>query len=416
MIGLTGIAARSAWNRRFALSLVILCIALSTLLLLSIERVRKDSRAHFAASVSGTDLIVGPRAGSLQLLLYSVFRIGSPANNISATSVEELRRHPAVAWVVPISLGDSHRGFPVVATTQEYFMHFRYGEGQQLALREGRPFASGLEAVLGDEVARRAGYGPGDRIVLAHGDGALAENDHADKPFVVAGVLERTGTPVDRSVHISLTSMEALHRDWAAGMPLPGATSAGEQAATPRSVTAALVGLKNRSAVFAVQRWVADYRTEPLHALLPGVALDELWTIVDIAEAGLVAMGALVSVVGIAGMVAVILAGLNERRRELAILRSVGAGPRQILALLALEGAIVNACGVLIGLAAYFVATALLSGWFQSRFGIRLRLEPPSTEEWGVIAALLGAGGLASLLPALRAYRLSLADGLSPRI
>ena len=417
MIGLAGIAARSALNRRFALSLVILCIALSTFLLLSIERVRQDSRAHFTASVSGTDLIVGPRTGSLQLLLYSVFRIGSPANNISSASVEELRRHPAVAWVVPISLGDSHRGFPVVATTDDYFTRFRYGEGQQLVIREGRPFGSGVEAVLGQEVARRAGYRPGDRIVLAHGDGALAENDHADKPFVVVGILERTGTPVDRSVHISLTSMEALHRDWVAGSPLPGVGSpSGEQVAMPRSVTAVLVGLKNRSAVFAVQRWVADYRTEPLQALLPGVALDELWSIVDIAEAGLVAMAALVSVVGIAGMVAVILAGLNERRRELAILRAVGAGPRQVLALLALEGAMVTACGVVLGAAAYMAATALLSEWFQSRFGIRLRVEAPSTEEWIVIAALLGAGWIASLLPAIRAYRLSLADGLSPRI
>src|SRR5688500_11877917 len=207
--------------------------------------------------------------------------------------------------------------------------------------------------------------------------------------------------------------MEALHRDWIAGSPVPGAgLPSGEQVAT-RSVTAALVGLKNRSAVFAVQRWVADYRPEPLQALLPGIALDELWSIVDVAEAGLVAMAALVSVVGIAGMVAVILAGLNERRRELAILRAVGAGPRQVLALLALEGAMVTACGVVLGAAAHIAATALLSGWFQSRFGIRLRVEAPSTEEWIVIAALLGAGWLASLLPAIRAYRLSLADGLS---
>ena len=128
--------------------------------------------------------------------------------------------------MVPISLGDSHRGFPVVATTGDYFTHFRYGEGQQLVIREGRPFGSGLEAVLGAEVARRAGYRPGDRIVLAHGDGALAENDHADKPFMVVGILERTGTPVDRSVHIGLESMEALHRDWVGGRAAAGAGAA----------------------------------------------------------------------------------------------------------------------------------------------------------------------------------------------
>ncbi len=417
MTSLVSIAARSAWTRRFALSLVMLCIALSTFLLLGMERVRQDTRAHFAESVSGTDVIVGPRTGSMQLLLYSVFRIGSPANNIGWESLEALRKHPAVAWIVPLSLGDSHHGFPVIATSVEYFTRFRYGDARTLDVREGRAFAAGREAVLGAEVARRAGYRLGDRIVLAHGDGALAENDHADQPFTVVGIFARTGTPVDRSVHISLEAMDALHREVGSAMA-PGIAAppaAGDASTLPQSVTAALVGLKSRAAVFAVQRWVADYSREPLQAILPGVALDELWGIVGIAEAGLVAMGALVSIVGIAGMVAVILAGLDQRRRELAILRAVGAGPRHVLALLALEGGLVTLCGVALGALACTLATPLLSAWFQSEFGIRLRFQAPSTGEGTVIVAMLCAGALASLLPALRAYRLSLIDGLSPR-
>jgi putative ABC transport system permease protein len=412
-----GMAARSAWNRRFSLALVVVSIALSTFLLLGMERVRKDMRTHFAAAVSGTDLIVGARSGSVQLLLYSVFRIGAASNNIRWSSAEALARHPQVAWTVPISLGDSHRGFAVVGTSADYFRHFRYGDRAALALAEGRPFAQRFEAVLGADVAGQLRYKPGERIVLAHGDGALEENDHAANPVVVVGVLARTGTPVDRSVHIDLETMDALHEapaGFGAAADPPPAPS--QVRGSTRTITALLVGLKSRAAVFSLQRWVADFRAEPLQAVLPGVALDELWTLVGIAEKSLLAMGAMVFVVGLAGMVAVILAGLDERRRELAILRAVGAAPRHVMALLALEAALITFGGVVLGVIATYGATVLLAGWAQSQFGVALRLEPPAAGEWTVVAAMLAAGLVAGLLPGLRAYRLSLADGLSPRI
>jgi putative ABC transport system permease protein len=355
----------------------------------------------------------------VQLLLYAVFRIGNATNNIRWTSAEAIGQFRGVAWVVPLSLGDSHRGFAVLGTTPAYFEHFRYGAKQQLSWAQGKPFAQLYDAVLGAEVARRLGYTLGQRIVLSHGDGALAANDHADKPFTVVGILAPTGTPVDRTVHIALQGIEAMHLDWQAGVPLPGQTISAEQAAqadlTPRSITAALVGLKSRAAVFSVQREVAAFRAEPLLAILPGVALDELWDVVGLGERGLQAMSALVAAVSLAGLVAVILAGLNERRRELAILRAVGAGPRQMLALLAAEGLLVTGAGVVLGALAAWGAVALAGPWVQSRFGIGLQLVTPGAAEWQLMAAVLAGGLLASLVPGWRAYRLSLADGLSPR-
>jgi putative ABC transport system permease protein len=249
---------------------VVLSIALSTFLLLGIERIRTDVRDNFSQSVSGTDLIVGARTGSVQLLLYSVFRIGSATNNIGWSSVQAIDRHPAVAWTVPLSLGDSHRGFPVVGTSTAYFERFRYGDKQPLQLAQGAAFSGVFEAVIGAEVSRRLGYKLGDRIVLSHGDGAMAANDHADKPFAVVGILQPTGTPVDRSLHISLESMEAIHLDWIAGTPLPGmavpADQVGRHDLSPKRVTAALVGLKSRAAVFSVQRTIAESDAEPLRA------------------------------------------------------------------------------------------------------------------------------------------------------
>ncbi|WP_043818688.1 ABC transporter permease, partial [Rubrivivax gelatinosus] len=338
MTPLVGLAARSAWARRGTLVLVALSIALSTALLLTLERLREDVRASFSQAVSGTDLVVGARTGPVQLMLYAVFRLGGATNDISMASVDAIARHPAVAWVVPIALGDSHRGFPVVGTSTGYFEHFRYGDGQALALAQGRAFSGTLdglyEAVLGAEVASRLGYRVGQRIVLAHGAGGELGAEHADKPFTVVGILAPTGTPVDRSVHVGLPAIEAIHLDWAGGAPMPGVTIAADQARkfdlAPKRATAAFVGLKNRVAVFRVQRWVADYEAEPLLAVLPGVALDELWEVVGVGERSLLAVSALVAVVSLAGLVAVVLAGLAERRRELAVLRAVGAGPRHV--------------------------------------------------------------------------------------
>ncbi|QNK65668.1 ABC transporter permease [Variovorax sp. PAMC26660] len=420
MRALFSIAWRSAWNRRFTLALTVFSIALSTFLLLGVERIRTELRENFASSVSGTDLIVGARTGSTQLLLYSVFRIGAATNNISWKSVQALTEHPGVDWVVPLSLGDSHRGFAVLATSPEYFTRFRYGDKQLLKMREGKPFSELFDAVVGAEVADKLGYHVGQKITLAHGSGELNVAEHADKPFTVVGVLARTGTPVDRTVHIGLAAMEAIHLEWVGGAPMPGVHIPAEQVRkfdlTPKSVTAALVGLKNRAAVFGVQRWISTYTGEPLMAILPGVALDELWSVIGIGENALLLMSALVALVSLAGLVSVVMAGLNERRRELAVLRAVGAGLRHVLALLALEGAMVTVLGVLFGLVMAVLGIALLSPWLQAQFGLTLSLSEPTLNEWLLMASLLVAGWLASLLPGIRAYRLSLADGLSPRI
>ncbi|MFT4171570.1 MAG: ABC transporter permease [Rhodocyclaceae bacterium] len=411
----------SAWNRRGTLALIVGAVAVSTALLLGVERIRHDLRAGFAQSVSGTDLIVGARGSPLELLLYAVFHLGGATRNIGWDSVQRLAADPRVAWTLPLSLGDSHRGYPVLATPlPDYLTHFRYGAGRSLRLVQGQAGAGVFDAVIGAEVARALGYGVGDRMVLAHGAGLQNLPQHADKPFVVRGILAATGTPVDRTVHINLAGMEAIHLDWQAGLPLPGvhipASAVNKFDLTPTSVTAVLVGLKLRGRVFAVQRDVNDDPHEPLMAILPGVALDSLWSVVGVGARALMAISALVALVGLAGLCAVILAGLGERRRELAILRSVGAHPREIAALLLCEGACVMllgiGAGVLLLAAAVHGAGPALTTWT----GVTLEAYWPAANEWTLLGAMLGAGVLASAWPAWRAYRLSLMDGLTPNV
>ncbi|WP_454731290.1 MULTISPECIES: ABC transporter permease [Cupriavidus] len=418
---LLGLAARSAWNRRYNLLLMVLAIALSTALLLGVERIRHQVRAGFSQSVSGTDLVVGARSSPTQLILYTVFRLGGATNNMGWDSALRIARHPLVAWTIPISLGDSHRGFPVLATSQDYFRHFRYGDRRPLVLAQGQPFQGLFDAVLGAEVARRLNYRLGDRIVLSHGDatGPMAgQLQHADKPFVVTGILAPTGTPVDRTVHIGLEAMEAIHLDWQAGTPIPGLSIppglVRKFDLTPKSITGVLVGLKLRSRVFALQREIADDPHEPLMAVLPGVALDDLWDIVSIGEKGLLLMSALVVAVGLAGLVSSILAALGERRRELAILRAVGARPLDLMMLLAAEGLVLMLAGTLAGYLLLTVLSVAVAPWLEASLGLALPVAWPQASELPLLAAIVATGAAASLLPGWRAYRLSLADGLTP--
>jgi len=368
------LAAKSAWNRRYTLGLMLLAIALSSAMLLGIERVRHEVRDGFTQSVSGTDLVVGARTSPVQLMLYAIFRIGGATNNMGWDSALKLAKNPAVAWTIPLSLGDSHRGFPVLATNFDYFRHFHYGDGQALQMAEGREFADVFETVIGAEVAQRLHYRVGDHIVLSHGMGSMHLTDHADKPFVITGILARTGTPVDRTVHIGLDAMEAIHLDWEGGAPMPGLTIKAAQVKkfnlTPKTITAVLVGLKNRAAVFGVQRDIGDDSSEPLMAVLPGVALDELWQVVGVGENALLVVSGMVVIVGLAGLVSAILASLGERRRELAVLRSVGARPFDIFLLLALEGLAVMLAGVILGVILLTLALLALGPFLSAQFGV----------------------------------------------
>jgi len=414
---LVSLAGKSAWNRKNTLVLVMLSIALSTTLLIGLERIRSQMRESFIQTVSGTDLVIGARGSDLQLLLYAVFHMGGVHNNMGWDSVGRLAAKNDVAWAVPISLGDSHRGFPVVATTGEFFTRYRYQQDKELRFVQGAPFAGLFDVVLGARAAQKTGYVLGEKLTLSHGSGRAGLAEHADKPFSVTGLLAPTGTPIDNSLYISLQAMEAIHLDWQGGATIPGFHIQPGQVTkfdlTPKSVTALLVGLKNRARVFAVQRAINSDKEEALMGVMPGVALDQLWAMLSLGESALLLISGLVTATGLAGLVSVILAGLGERRRELAILRSAGASPWDILAVLSLESLWLMVTGVLTGLALLGVLIAGLGSGLAESYGLGLSLSPPERGEWLLLGGIMAVGFLAGLIPALRAYRMSLTDGLS---
>ncbi len=413
------LALQSLRNRWLTALLTVLAIAVSVILLLGVEKVRTGAKTSFANTVSGTDLIIGARSGGIQLLLYSVFRIGNATNNMSWRAYEDIRRRPEVAWMIPMSLGDSHRGFRVLGTTEEYFSRYKYRRGTPLRFAAGQAFEDLFDAVIGADVARELGYEVGQSMVVAHGVGRIGFAEHDDKPFRVAGILAKTGTPVDRTVHVSLAAIEAIHIDWQGGQQREGsrvtADDVRKMKLKPKAVTAALVGLKSKLATFKLQRYVNTYRSEPLSAILPGITLYELWGLVGTAETALLAVSVMVVVTAILGMITMILATLNERRREIAILRSVGAGPRTVIGLLVSEAGLLTFAGVVLGVVVTYLLLFLLRPAIDAAYGLYLDIAPPSAGELAVLGLIVVGGVLAGLVPALRAYQYSLADGMIVR-
>lgn len=410
----------SLWNRRITATLTVLGIALSVAMLVGVEKVRRDARETFVNTISGTDLIVGARSGAVQLLLYSVFRIGDATNNVSWESYQDLKQLPGVDWTVPLSLGDAHRGFRVLGTTRAFFEHYRHGAREPLRFAQGAAFEDVFDAVLGAEVAKRLGYVPGDSIVVAHGGGRLELVAHDDKPFRVVGVLERTGTPVDRTVHVSLEGIEAMHVDWSSGVRLPGQGISAQRARsmdlTPGAVTAVLVGLESKMAIFRVMRAVNEYREEPLLAIIPGVALQELWDLVGVAEKALRIVSITVVAAGLLGMLTMILSSLETRRREIAVLRSVGARPAHVFGLFMCEAGLLTLTGTVLGMVGLYTAIVAVQAFAAREFGLHLPVTAPQGADILLLLVIVVAGIVIGAVPAARAYRLSLADGLSIRI
>jgi len=415
------LALKSLWNRRTTALLTISAIAVSVALLLGVQKLRTAAREGFANTVSGVDLIVGARSGPLNLLLYSVFRVGDATANVSWASYQKIARHPDVAWTIPISLGDSHRGFRVMGTDHSYFEHYRFGGTRELRFESGGPFHDLYDAVLGADVARTLGYRLGDSIVIAHGVGNVSFAEHKDKPFRIAGILAPTGTPVDRTVHVSLEAITAIHIDWQSGMQAPegfrvSADEARLRDLTPDSITAFLVGMRSRVMTFTMQRAINDYRQEPLLAILPGVALSQLWELVGIADTALMVIAAFVVLAGLLGMLTAILTSLNERRREMAVLRAVGARPRHIFALLVAEAGLLASVGVAAGVCLTYLLLLAGRPLLERRFGIFVGVSGLSALDLEVLGTVVLAALLMGVLPALRAYRNTLSDGLQIRV
>ena len=408
----------SLYARLLTVSMTVFAISLSLMLYLSVEKLRSSAYTSFTNTISQTDLIVGSRTSSIQLLLYSVFRVGNATNNITWESYEDIVSRDEIAWSVPISLGDSHKGFRVMGTNLEFFERYKYRSGQSLEIEEGNYFDDLYDVVLGYGVAEKLGYKLDIPLIVSHG--LQSFTDHDDQPFRVSGILAKTGTPVDNTVIVSLEAIEAIHVDWSSGTKIQGQETPVDQIRkmdlSPKNITAALVGVNSKLQVFKLQRWINEYPEEALSSILPGVALQELWRIVGIVENLLLGISIVVIFTTLIGMTAIVFSSLNERRREMAIWRAMGASPSIIIGLLMIEAFVIAVLSAIVSTILLFVLLYLLQPWIDSTYGILVNIEMLSLEDILIFVYFILAAMLVSLVPAIRAYWFSINDGMTIKI
>ena len=414
------LAFRSLMARRLTALLTIISIATAVFLFGAVENIRKGAKASFERTLTDTDLIVGARSSGINLTLYTVFQIGDATNNITYETYKDVAARPDVAWTVPISLGDSHRGYRVIGTTPDYFEYYKYADSRSLQFRQGVIFDDLFDIVLGAQVAHDLNYSLGTSLTLSHGVAAKSFTEHDDKPFTVSGILAPTGTPVDRSVFVSLPAIEAIHMGWQSGTPTPLSKLATpdrlrQMDIQPKEITAFLLGAKSRPRTLSIQRALNTYKAEPLQAVIPGIALGQLWNMMSVVERALLIVSSFVIGVGLIGILTSILTSLGERRREMAILRSVGARPRHILGLLVSEAALLALIGAILGLAVLYGASWALQPLLEERFNIGAINLAPSMFDVYVVGGLTLIAALLGLIPAFIALRRSLSDGLTIR-
>jgi putative ABC transport system permease protein len=419
---LLSLAYRSLKNRRLTSILTLLSLSLSVSLWVGIEHLRNGARESFSNTISQTDLIVGARGASLQLLLYTVFHMGTPTANVTYESYEKFKNHRAALWTIPISLGDSHRGFRVVGTNKDFYHHYRFRQDRQIEFAEGRAPDDVFEVALGSEVATRLGYGMGKRIVVTHGiSNTSGIMDHDDKPFTVAGILKPTRTPIDRALFVTLEGIEAMHMDWKEGAPpLKGQeTPVGQikkEGIKIAQITAFFLRTKSRVQTLGLQREITTFPEEPLMAVIPGVALSELWAGIGYGEQVLKVVALFVVIVGLLGMLMSLYTSLNERRREIAILRALGVGPANVISLLVFESGLLTFVGTFLGVGVVYASVMLLSPIVEQHFGLYVPLKPLTLTEVYYLAYVILGGIVIGLIPAWKAYRNALSDGLSVRL
>lgn len=407
---------KSLASRKFISCLCILSISLSLALFLLVEKLRNGVEEGFTNTISNADLIVGAKSGPLQLLLYTVFHMGSPTSNIRYSSYLELKSHPVVDWTIPISLGDSYKGYRVVATDSNFPKHYQFHGDKHVQVKEGKWGEEIFDVVLGANVAKQLGHKLGDSVILSHGISKGAVLKHEESPFQITGILSPTGTPVDKSVFITLYGMEAMHLGWEKGVPNYD-ESINYQQLTKSSlkieqITSFILRTQNRFALLHFNRMVGEYEKEPLMGIIPAMTLTELWGLLDQLEKAFRGISMFVILIGFLSVLISLYMSLNERQREMAILRSIGVSAPKITTLLLMEATFLSLLGGVGGFILQYALLIIINPFLESLYSISIPLLVPDRYEFLVVGTCVVLGSLSGLLPAIKAYRTSLNNGL----
>lgn len=397
---------KSILNRKTAFVLSVLSIAISVVLLLGIDRLVKGSKNHFLNTINGTDLIVAAPNGSLDILLNLVFHIGDGLKAIDYGTYKDIANLDEVAWSVPLALGDSFKGYDIVSTNNDYFKHYKFSTGKNLEFDKGGYFKEFYDVVIGYNVAKKYHLRYADTIHISHSN---THEEHKHREFRIGGILKYSGTPNDDLVFMQLKTDAAIHVEWQSGHFVDMEISNEKLSKLniePKHLSGIMIGLKNSAQTLEMQDRINKYKWAHLTAVIPAQAMSKLYRILASFQDVLMFISSIVFVAAMFTMLTAMFATLNERRREIAILRSLGASANIIFGLFATESFIVVLSGIVLG-------NILLIGaifYFKATMSISLL---PNLYELSLLVIMVVIALIASLIPALMSYKHSLRDGLT---
>lgn len=409
-MGILKIVFKNIKQRSLASLLTIFSIMLGVALVTSIILLRKESEDAFNQTATGYELIVGPKGSSLQLTLNTVYQIGVPLGNMPFRVYELLKNDKRVKLAIPYVSGDNFKNFRLIGTVPEIFTEFEYHKGKKYNISSGKFFENDFEAVIGSETSLRTGLKIGDTFTGSHGvDSYEGAETHDEFRFKVTGILEKTFSPVDRLIFVSMNSVWKLHNHEMENDTASASTN-------HNTITSILLKLKNPVYFDLVRRQINDDRYEGIsaQAILPVFEIKQLFDIIGNINSILLVIAYLVIFVSAISVLVSLYNSMNERRREIAIMRSLGASRFTILKIIVMEGVIISLCGSLSGLLLGHSVLIILKNKISDLAGIQITGTTFSITELYIFAGTVLLGMIASLLPALKAYKTDVAENLNP--
>lgn len=390
--------------RQHALSTAVtaFCVALAGGLLMSVWSIQEQSEATFTGANAGFDAVLGARGSKLQLVLNAIFNLEASPGNLAWSDFLDIQRNPDVELAVPIAVGDNYHGFRLVGTTLDLFEKSEYAPGKQYALQPGGDWfdPKRKEAVVGDFVARKMNLRVGDAFHPFHGLIFDEKNQHSDT-YVVVGVLKPSNTPADQVIWIPLEGLQKM---------------SGHDPTLATEISAVLVKLKADSALAGFQMDLMYNRqgNRLTFAWPIGAVMAELFDKIGWFNRVLTLVSYLVAIVAAASILASIYNSMNERRREIAILRALGARRTTVFTCILLEAASISILGMLAGFAFYGIIFTIVAGIIRAQTGVVLDPLKFNLVMLWAPASLIALGALAGVVPAIKAYRTDVAENLVP--
>lgn len=400
---------KSILNRKTAFLLSVFSVAISVVLLLGIERIVKSGKTHFLNTINETDMIVGASNGSIDILLNLIFHIGDGLSEMEYSSYEEISKFDEVEWSVPLSVGDSFRGFDVVSTNSDFFTHYKYSSGKLLEFENGGNFVGFYDLVLGANVAKKLNLKLGDKAYLSHGN---SKHVHKNREFRVRGILKKSATPNDDLVFMQLKTDEAMHLEWQSGHFVDMHISSevlSRMNIQPKHISGILLGLKNRMQILELEDKINHYKGENLKGVIPAKALTKLYKLMNSFEVILMLISSMVFVSAIFTMLSSMFSTLGEKRREIAILRSLGASVKVIFILFAMESSFIVFGGIVLGNILLSVGVFFVSSLMPVNY-------LPDGYEIFLLIVMMVVAVFSSIIPAIKSYKYSLQDGLMVKV